>query len=590
MFLSRILRRLRGEENGVAIVAVIGVMAIGLIMSALILSSVMGGMGFTAATRASVQSQANAEAGVAAAQAGLQLAGDCAAKGGIYTPASAASGLTYRATIWVKNTTGNWVRGCPTGTQSEVRIISGGDASNFGVAGNRSGDKSYVEAVFNVGLPTTVEGPSASAIFTGSGGSVSSISVTSANSNPGDIHILKGDFNCNGGSVINGSVIVADGNLFITNSCTITGNAKASKAVKITSSVSIGGDVVAAGGGIELTNSTISIGGNAYANGNSDIHATIAGNFEGTGSLIIQDAGWVKKNVTVTGQLTVRGRVGLNATTPSTAETMINPSAARVGGALRVGGNFRVDSKAAGAASATYATANGLVGSVAYNKTGLSGPAAPTVPTVSPWVDWTYKWSDWASGYQLLTWDTAGGCQVGSWNESTQTTWKLIKNLTTPTVIDARGCNTLDIYGVSMALKTDVVFIVKEIVQGAVTWTSTTAAKHKLWFLSQDGAPTTAGPQCTSPAGPIRVTGNFEIKDPILALAYTPCTMSISGTKWRGQIYAGGFTVSSGDSMVYEPIGIPGTDLSGGTFTDPSATPAGLGDLTVIRNRNNNGE
>lgn len=591
MLLNRLFRRFRREENGVALIAVVGVMAVGLILSALILSSVIGGISFTSATRANVQSQANAEAGIAAAQAGLQKTGDCAANGGVYAPPSGST-LDYRATVWVKNMTGNWVLGCPSGTQTEVRIISGGDATNEGVAGNTSGDESFVEAVFNVGLPTSVDGPSASAIFTGSGGSISSLSVTSANGNPGDIHILKGDFQCNSGSIINGSVIVAEGNLNLTNTCTITGSAKASGSVTITSAVTIGGDLVASGGGITITNSTVTVAGNAYANGDSTIHGTINGNFEGTGSLSLIHSGWIKKDVRVGGALKLAGRIGLNATSPSTVTTEMTASTAKVGGALRIGGNIKVDTKAIGAPSASYATSSGMVGSIAYNQTGLLGPTPQPVPTIAPWVDWKYQWSDWASGYQLLNWNTGDGCQIGNWNKTSHPSWNAIRNATVPTLVDARGCSTLVLNDVDNAiLKTDIVFVVKKMTQGSIIWNSSNAAvKHKLWFLVADGAYGTAGPQCTNGAGPLQVTGSFEIKAPLYGLAYTPCTMTISGTKWRGQIYAGGFAVSSGDSMVYEPIGIPGTDLSGGTYVDPNATPAGLGDMTIIRNRADDGE
>jgi hypothetical protein len=583
--LNKLIRRVRRDDEGVALVAVVGVMAVGLILASLILTSLVNGLGFTAASRASVQSQAAAEAGIAAAQAGLQITGDCVAKGGVYTPTTAIPGLDYRATIWIKNVAGTWVRGCPTATTTSVRIIAGGDARDQGIPSNRTGDESFVEAVFNIGVPVITEGPSASAIFTGSGGSVSSLSITSANSNPGDIHILKGNFQCNSGSVINGSIIVADGSADITNTCTITGSVKASKGVKISAAVIIGGDVVAANGDLDITNSGIKIAGNVYTSGNANVHATIDGNLDALGTITLQDNGWVKKNLTAGGAIEIRGKVGLNVTSPSTVQAFFRP-AVTVGGSIKVGGNLKVDGMTTGTPSVNYMRA-GHAASVETYVTGLSGPAALAAPTVSPWVDWSYKPADWTA-FQKLVWPS-NDCQVGSWNQNSHSIWKQIKDLTVPTLIDARGCSTLIINGINQAIKTDVVFIVKGISQGGITWTASDNAAHRLWFLSEDGAPTTAGPQC--PSGSTHaITYGFEIKGPLKALAYTPCTMTISGTKWRGQIYTGGFAVSSGDSMVYEPIGIPGTDLSGGTFVDPNATPAGLGDLTSLYNRTDNGE
>lgn len=584
--INKIIRRARREDEGAALVAVVGVMSVGLILASLILTSLVNGLGFTAAARAGVQSQAAAEAGIAAAQAGLQIPGDCVAKGGVYTPATAIPGLDYRATIWIKNLAGTWVRGCPAATTTAVKIIAGGDASNEGIPSNETGDESFVEAVFNIGLPVITEGPSASAIFTGSGGSVSSLSITSANANPGDIHILKGDFQCNSGSVINGSIIVADGAANITNTCTITGSVKASKGVTITAAVIIGGDVVAAGGDLNITNSGIKIAGNAYASGLAVIHGTIDGNLDVVGDLTLYENGWVKKSVNAGGSVKIRGKIGLNLTSPSTVQAFFRP-AVTVGGAIKVGGNLIVDGMAAGTTSVNYMKA-GHAASVETFLSGLSAPAPLPVPTVSPWVDWSYKAADWTA-FQTIVWPSSAGCEIGSWNKTSHTIWKQIKDLTVPTVIDARACSTLTFFGIDQALKTDVVFIVKGISQGKITWSSADAAAHRLWFLAEDGAPTTAGPQCPS-GSTNKVTGDFKITAPIRALAYTPCTMTISGTQWRGQIYSGGFAVSSGDSMIYDPIGIPGTDLSGGTFVDPNATPAGLGDLTSIHNRADNGE
>ena len=72
MLLNRILGRVRRDEQGVALIAVIGVMAVGVVVGSVILTSILSGIGFTASTRAGVQSQAGADAGLAAVQAGLR--------------------------------------------------------------------------------------------------------------------------------------------------------------------------------------------------------------------------------------------------------------------------------------------------------------------------------------------------------------------------------------------------------------------------------------------------------------------------------------------------------------------------------------
>ena len=600
MLLNRILGRVRRDEQGVALIAVIGVMAVGVVVGSVILTSILSGIGFTASTRAGVQSQAGADAGLAAVQAGLQIPGDCVARSSQYTPDVVVPGLEYVATVWIPNASApeGWIRGCPSTPSMSVRVISEGVADAKGVAGNDQGDESYVEAIFGAIPASVVEGPSASAVYTGSGGSISSLTVSAGAGSPGDIHILKGNFNCNSGSVISGSIVVADGDLDITNACTIGGSAKASGSVKITSSVSVAGDVVAAGGPVNLTNTGIRIGGSVYAAGLADIHATVEGGVEATGAVTIQSGGLIKQSVVAGGKLTISGRVNGNATTPSTAVTQVDPNSMRVAGSLRVGGAistwgyaWNVPSEGASDAekAAYHLVTKGWVGSIAYNQPGLTGPLPKPAPTVTPWVDFEYDHADWA-GFAYLKWPASAGCGVGNWNFTTHPIYSQIQNLTMPTVIDTRECD-IDIRGGTLAVKTDITFVGKKTTLGTMKFTASDGADHRMWFLVPDANPSAAGANCTA-GSDIITDGATEFSANIVTLAYTPCKISMNnGTKWRGQLYSGSFAVSSGDSLVYMPIGIPGTDLSGG------ATPGGpvgggsarLGDPISIRNRLDDG-
>lgn len=606
LYLSTLARRMRGEEQGVAIVAVVGVMAVGMILASLILTSLISAVSFTSSTRAGVQSQAAAEAGIAAAQAGLQISGDCAAKGGVYGPVTPTPGLEYRATVWVKNSTGNWVRGCPSATATEVKIISTGDARNTGVAGDSAGDESFVEAVFGINIAPIVEAPSPSAVYVGGGASANSLTITSANSQPGDIHILTGNFNCTSGSTINGSIIVGNGNANLTNSCIITGSVKASGSVTVSAAVTIGGDVVAAGGGVSFSNSTIKVGGSVSAAGAFSSHATIDGSVIATGTGYLNAGSLIKGNYYSGGQITeLNGKVNGNVTSPSPLQIKINPDQSAVGGQLRTGGTLSTwgytwnvpSASASDTEKAAYYLVNTkkTYGSILYGQTGITAPATAGAPTVTPWVDFVYKASDWTPSFQIKNWETAQGCEVsaGYWNgETKNTSYMAIANYTTPTLIDARACSNLNFHDMTVKIKTDIVFIGSAFTLGDLKYESADGLPHKLWFLVPDGSPTTAGPQCSNGAGAISTYGGSEIKAPLYALAYTPCNVAFNnGVKWRGQLYSGGFTVSSKDSLVYMPIGIPGTDLTGaGNGGGPSAPPAGLGDLTAIRNRADDGE
>ena len=102
MLLTRIisnLTRLRREEDGAGMAAVIGLLAVSLLTTSLVATSVVTATEYTTVTRAGVQSQAAAEAGIADARAGL-LTGTCAAKGNQYASAVGAT-PRYLATVWV---------------------------------------------------------------------------------------------------------------------------------------------------------------------------------------------------------------------------------------------------------------------------------------------------------------------------------------------------------------------------------------------------------------------------------------------------------------------------------------------------------
>ena len=83
MFLSRIARLAHAarnagrDESGVALAAVIAFMAAGVLLSAVVASTVVTGQQVSQSTRAGVQSQAAAEAGIAVARASL-MRGQCA--------------------------------------------------------------------------------------------------------------------------------------------------------------------------------------------------------------------------------------------------------------------------------------------------------------------------------------------------------------------------------------------------------------------------------------------------------------------------------------------------------------------------------
>jgi hypothetical protein len=213
-----------------------GVLAVTVLVTALISSSVVAALGFTTATRAGVQSQAAAEAGIAVAQASL-LRGDCTT--GLY---ESNSDLVYSVSVsYVHN--GVTSVGCPPEGASEVRITAAGEAVDAGVTFSGS-DESAMEALYvatSSGVPA-----SGAAIYaysaTGFGGSGSLVSMDGSDAT---VHIKHGDVTCDGTSSIPDAFVVADGSLTATGSCNIGGSVWASDKITLTGSLSVGGNVVA---------------------------------------------------------------------------------------------------------------------------------------------------------------------------------------------------------------------------------------------------------------------------------------------------------------------------------------------------------
>jgi hypothetical protein len=236
-----------------------GVLAVTVLVTALISSSVVAALGFTTATRAGVQSQAAAEAGIAVAQASL-LRGDCTT--GLY---ESNSDLVYSVSVsYVHN--GVTSVGCPPEGASEVRITAAGEAVDAGVTFSGS-DESAMEALYvatSSGVPA-----SGAAIYaysaTGFGGSGSLVSMDGSDAT---VHIKHGDVTCDGTSSIPDAFVVADGSLTATGSCNIGGSVWASDKITLTGSLSVGGNVVASD--LKLTGSS-RVGGTGWITGNSEL-------------------------------------------------------------------------------------------------------------------------------------------------------------------------------------------------------------------------------------------------------------------------------------------------------------------------------
>lgn len=596
-----ILQRLRRDDSGAALVGAMGLVLVGVIITALIMTMLVSAIGFSTSTRAGIQAQAAADAGTAAALAGIQTAGSCAAVNGVY---SSSTEPKYRATVWT-GTTGAWVRGCPTGA-GQVRIISTGYATTGGLNGVTAANAAYLESIYSVGGSTA----SGSAIYIAGNAQLNAFSVIAGTETLGTVKLPTGNFECSSTTVIQGDVIVANGNATLSNTCTVNGSLRVSGSVSLSASAWIKGDVVASGGTVTLSNTTVKVDGSVYAKGTVTTQGQIGASIETVGGVELQGGSKVGGAITAGGTISrIEGTVGGTVSAAGTGKTTFVPGA-KITGNLAVGGDldtWNIDySKPSSSASNNekYAygiKANGWVtGTVAYKQSGLVVPTAKAAPTVPTWVDWSYKWSDWSSAgfVEEIVWPASKGCQINNYNSVTPSDplypyIQKLKNITVKTVVNTLDCATFEFCNcgnVDLKFKADVAFVGNAFTLGAVKMDSFDSTERKAWFLVPDGTPTTAGRSCKKPSGDVLMYGASIIGSHLAATIYTPCSISINNkSQWRGQMYAGSITMSSGDQLTYIPVGIPGTDLDGGVGGETTGSGA-LGGLVSSRNRADNGE
>lgn len=222
MFLVEAVRD-RKDESGQALVMVLGMILLMGVVLTVIASSAVFGAYFTTQTRASVESQAAADAGVDFAYASLvsDPAG-CAAVGGVYSSATAPS---FSAEISYQQVEGGpWVDGCPDLADSnnfpeQVKIVSSGTAQQIGSGGFDSGDSTTVEALWT----KPVDPPSFEQAIRGDLGIEFNTGTTVFDSDvQGDIY-SEGELECPTGMNIAGSLI-STGHVDYRGNCVIQGD------------------------------------------------------------------------------------------------------------------------------------------------------------------------------------------------------------------------------------------------------------------------------------------------------------------------------------------------------------------------------
>jgi hypothetical protein len=574
--LMGLFRRVRDDERGAVMAAVIGLMMVGMLVTTLILSSVVTGLGSTTSTRAGVQSQAAAAAGVDVALAALTTGTSCSATYTSTTAPAYSASLSYTTASTISSSTA-WIAGCPTASAQFVKITSVGTALSKGVAGNSTGNTKSIEAIYNRPVADPPISPSGPAIYAYSSQSYggSGILVSRDGSNDANVMVKTGDVSCSGGAASQGDLVVNNGNLTISGSCGVLGNAWASGTgkgvVSLSGNVSVGGNVV--GNSLSVNSSTV--GGSTWTSGTTALGKAIiggnvtvtAGDITSTNSNTIGKDTWSSGSTTVTNSDWVKGN--------ATAQTL------KITGG-NIGSSASNSAWARGAATGTSAITAHLtaqsVSGVTSPQGGITvvpagpgpGPAAlpaPSAPTVPNWVNFAYNKSDW-SGFSEYVLGSTSTCDLSA----LQTAVNSFAG--SKGVIDARACSGgISMSGqISLVLGNDLAIISTAgfNISGS-GFTTGGSAQYRLWLITPDTvveSPT--APSCPSGSS-VSISGGAIFSSNISTIIYTPCTVSIAaGIYFYGQVFSGSASISGSAHFFYSPVGLPGYDMGTG---DSTATP-----------------
>ena len=457
MFLTSQTRPMLATERGSALMAVVGVMAVTVVIGLTITVATFNGLGATSGAKASVQSRAAAAAGVNVAVATLPRIVGCP----LTLPSAPGNPVTgdpkYDLALEYLNSAGLPVT--PAGDcsiASRVKITSTGYSQTPVRSGASSGGRSKLESIFAYNVP------SGAAIYLANGANFNNGgSITSTVSVPA-IQVKTGNFDCDNNTAILGSIVVVAGTISL-KKCTI--------------------------------------GGDAWASGTAT--------FPPPGG-------------TVTGALT--------AALPKPASG--------------------------------YGTWN---------------PGAP-MPAVPNWTEFSYLKSDWVTaagvGFtEVLKPATTGDCVIPQANGST------------PVIFNALACGGVTDSG-DVTLANDLVVVAKKFTFGSsMHFKSLDAVAHKVWFITPDLDKTDGLATCGA-QGAFKIGQQFTIETTVSAMLYTPCGIDAgNGFTWNGQIYAGKIDSWNNAVFNYVGVGLPGTNLTNGTYTPggASGSPANLGDLLSSR-------
>lgn len=544
--LQKRLQSMRGNgrksERGTALIGILGLMGASSAIAVSSVSMSVHAVGYTTSTRAGVQAQAAAEAGIDVVAASLATA-ICQPQYSSVTAPVFSVLVEYSTLAASPGTTDNsWVAGCPgVATAARLRLISTGRANTGGVAGNSSEDIRKVEAIYPY-IPTPPSfaiTPSGAALYSFAQASptISNMTITQGSTVRPMIQYASGNVTCATGTTINGDILLGSGSLSVTSGCTINGDLWASSIVNIQSG-EVTGDV------------------NSNGEDNDAEHT-------GNSSVTVSQDSKVDGDVHSSGSVKIHGKVGGNV----------------VAGPTKVHSDFSENSSVGGSVitAGTVTAASGVVkGTITTNQAGIVTPSIPLVPK---WVDFSFKASDWktasGSNYTVLT---MASCNSSALNAALTA----VANSATAIILDTRICGTVtNLQGRNITLKSDTVIVANGLNMGSQNLQSTDATTKRLWLVIPDSIADSA-PNCGA-SSTTTIGNGVSVSAQVNALIYSPCAINNAGDVWRGQMYSSSVSNTASFTLSYVPVGLPGVNLSTGLTATLPGTGT-LGDRISMRN------
>ena len=508
----RLLSSLRRDNRGVALPMVLLVFVVGVALITAFLVAIVGSSRVTVSTKAGVQAQAAAEAGVDTVLAAASATDPCTA-----TSPVSGTNPTFSASFACNS------------AKDQLTITSTGTA-----ASGMTRKVQTVVALRSNARPPTAGGPGLFYTY-GMDTRLNSYVFDSANSEVGidvfagsaGVYASTGDIQCGVGSVFPSDIYTAAGGLQLDSGCVVNGNAYIGGTAKVNGGT-IQGDLIAP----STANHTVTgVIGKAGASSGGNVV---------TGGTVTVNSGTVYGNVTAT---------GTGSSTLGSGENK---------------GNFTY--------RGSYGTwgSNIVKGAISKN-TGLIAPVLPLIPG---WQDVSFTplnattppqaWQD--EGYRLTTVPVA---DCGKWSGNGADVTAQANALTTKMIFDIRACTAgfnTNAGGANktVSVKTDIAIIANKWYLSGTQFKSTDGAKHTVFLITPDSKPTVPGPDCVSPAGGSELLNNSTVDPKIAVYLYTPCSMNFNGGSFRGQVYAGKITFGGGVNVAFAPRNIPGYDFGAG--------------------------